>query len=225
METKQILKLDAEVRDAFGKKLDKGRKQGKLPAVFYGPKEKNQSIFVDFINFKKIWREAGESTIIKLVLGKKETDILIYNVDMDPIKNEPIHVDFYAPDMTKKITASVPLEFIGESPAVKSMAGILVKVIHELEIEVMPKDLPSEISVDISEIKTFEDKITVADIKLPEGVKLLASPEDVVCLVEEPKEEEPEAEAPSLEDIEVTTEKKEEGGGGEKTEGSDKEEK
>jgi len=210
MEAKTILKLKAEPRDIFGKNLADVRKQGKLPAVFYGPKEKNRSIFVDFVDFKKIWKEGGESTIIKLDIGGKETDVLIYNIDMEPIKNEPVHVDFYALDMTKKITTFVPLEFVGEAPAVKSLSGILVKVVHEVEVEAMPKDLPSEIAVDISGLEAFEDRITIGDLKLPEGVKLLANLEDVVCFAEEPKEEEePEEEAPNLEDIEVEREKKE----------------
>jgi large subunit ribosomal protein L25 len=170
---------------------------------------------VDFNDFKKVWKAAGESTVIDLELqptsGVGCIPVLIYGVDMDPLSNEPRHVDFYAVDMAQKIIASVPLVFTGEAPAIK-LGGTLVKVIHEVEVEAMPKDLPSELEADMSGLKTFEDKISAADIKVPAGVKILAEPTDVVVLVEEAKEEsfdkdKDKEEAPSIEEIEVIKEK------------------
>lgn len=141
-----MLTLEAENREIFGKKLKDFREQGKLSAVLYGPKEKSRPIFVSLKDFKKIWQEAGESTVIQLNLEKSKKEVLIQEVVLDPVKNEPTHVDFYAVLMDKPIQAAVVLEFSGTSPAVKNLGGILVKVAYEIEIEALPKNLPPNLS-------------------------------------------------------------------------------
>lgn len=215
-----MLELQTEKREVFGKKLEPFRKQGKLPAVLYGPKEKSQSLFVSFKDFKKLWKEAGESTVIQLKLTsdvKKSStsdvvkEVLIQDVAMDPVKDEPLHVDFYAVLMDKPIQAAIPLVFEGEAPATKTR-GILVKVMHEIEVEALPKNLPHELAVDISSLNNFGGKILAKDIVLPDGVKLITNPEDVVILVEESKAEEaaPAEEKIAFEEIEVTGAKEKE---------------
>jgi len=208
-----MLELQTEKREIFGKKLKPFRKQGKLPAVLYGPKEKSQPLFVSLKDFKKLWKEAGESTVIQLNLEKSRKEVLIQEVAVDPIKDEPVHVDFYAVQMDKPIQAAIALEFSGISPAVKNLGGVLVKVMHEIEVEALPKNLPHELVVEISKLEKFEDKILAKDIILPEGVKLIANPEEVIALVEEPREEEiaPAAEEKiSFEEIEVAGAKEKE---------------
>ncbi|MDO8555342.1 MAG: 50S ribosomal protein L25 [bacterium] len=197
------LAIKAEKREVFGKALSEARLRGELPAVIYGPKEETTPVFVPFGAFKKIWHEAGESTLIELNIDGAKKDVLIHDVDIDPIKSFPRHVDFYAVDLTKKLIASVALVFEGEAPAVK-LGGILVKVMREVEVETLPKDLPHEIKVDVSSLESFEDRITIADLKLPKGVSTVAEPEEVVVLAEAPKSEEaPAEEAASLADIEI----------------------
>jgi large subunit ribosomal protein L25 len=201
------LYLEAEERNVFGKKLAQIRKQGKMPAIVYGPKEKPSPVFVPLGDFIKIWQKAGESSLITLRVGGKKRNALIYDVDIDPVKNKPRHADFYLVDMAKKITAVVPLTFVGVAPSVKEHGAILVKVLHELEVEALPKDLPHEIKVDLSSLKTLEDKITVADLNVPAGVKITVNPAEVVVLAELPVEEAAQ-EAPSIEEIEVIGERK-----------------
>lgn len=198
-----MLELQAEKREVFGKKLKSFRKEGKIPAVLYGPKEKSQPLFVSLKDFKKIWKEAGESTVIQLNLDKSKKEVLIQEVALDPIKDEPIHVDFYAVLMDRPIQAAIPLVFEGEAPAVK-MGGTLVKVLHEIEVEALPKNLPHEIVVDVSKLENFNDKILAKEIILPKEVKLITNPEEAVILVEEPKAEEaPSEEKIAFEEIEV----------------------
>ena len=201
--------LKAEKRDIFGKKLKSLRQKDKLPAVLYGPKESAQSIFISLKDFKKIWADAGESTVIKINLGNSKKDVLIQEVAMDPKKDEPIHVDFYAVLMDKPIQAVVQLVFEGESPAVKNLGGILVKVKREVEIEALPKNLPHELAVDVSRTENLEDKILAKDIVLPKGVELKTNPEEVIAIVETPKEEEaaPAEEKIAFEEIEVAGKK------------------
>ncbi|MBI2618211.1 50S ribosomal protein L25 [Candidatus Kaiserbacteria bacterium] len=200
------------VRIRKGKKSLKELRKGKeMPAVFYGPKETSTPIAVETHTFKKIWRNAGESTVIELKGDGISKEALIYDVDFDPITGEPRHADFYVMEKGKKVTVEVPLEFIGVSPAVKELGGVLVKVLHDIKIEVLPKDLPRHIEVDVSPLVTFESKIFVKDIVIPARVVLLSTPDEVVALVNEVKEEEEIVPEPvSIEDIEVEKKGKQE---------------
>ena len=206
-----MLKLIAEKREIFGKKLKTIRGQDKIPAVLYGRKIKNKSIFVPLKDFKKIWKDAGESTIIELTEkgNIKPLNVIINDIAFDPIKDEPIHIDFYAVEMDKLIKVKIPLVFSGVAPVVKESGGILVKVIHDLEIEALPKDLPHEINIDISKLKTFEDRVFVKDILLPKLVKIIAKEDEVIALAELPKEEPVEEVKINIEDIEVAKKGKE----------------
>src|SRR3989344_5193292 len=158
-----------------------------MPAVFYGRLEKSTPISVSLGGFKKIFRSAGESTVISLS-GEGEHEALIHAVQFHPVTGEPLHADFYVIEKGKKVEVDVPLEFIGESQGVKS-GGILIKVLHELPISALPKDLPHNIPVDISLLENIGDSISVGDLKLPEGVTTESGPEEVVISVAAPKEE------------------------------------
>ncbi|MFZ3011828.1 MAG: 50S ribosomal protein L25 [Minisyncoccia bacterium] len=195
--------IKAKTRDA-SVKVDALRKSGEIPAVFYGAGKETTPISVETIEFKKVWREAGESSAVKITTPAGNIDALIHEVQVDPITEEPIHVDFLAIDMKKKITVKVPLEFDGVSNAVKSGIGNLVKSIHELEVEALPADLPHSLSVDISKLETLKDQIFVYDVELPSGVTLVSNPSDVVASIIEQVEEKEEVVVPvDLSAIEV----------------------
>ena len=184
------LKLKAEERD-LKTNLNKARKQGQIPAVLYGHKIKNQHLFVRQADFEKIFKKAGESTIIELeTADKKIHPVLIQDVSQNYLTYNPDHVDFYEVDMTEKIRATVNLEFVGESAAIKNMGGTLVRVINYLEVECLPADLPHSFSVDISSLQTFEQSIHIKDLSIPEKVKILADLEDTVAKVQPPRTEE-----------------------------------
>jgi large subunit ribosomal protein L25 len=183
-----MFKLNVEKRDLKEKVADL-RKSGQMPAVFYGPKDPSTPIKLSLVDFKKAWKTAGESTVVVLEGDGIDADVLIHQVDLDPVTDIAIHADFYAIEKGKKLSVDVPLEFIGVSPAVKDLGAVLVKVVHEIEIEALPKDLPHTLEVDISPLVTFDSVLTAADIKLPEGVTLMVKPEEVIASVYEPKEE------------------------------------
>ncbi|MFA5778401.1 MAG: 50S ribosomal protein L25 [Candidatus Paceibacterota bacterium] len=197
-----------------GLKLEVLKKSGDIPAVFYGAGKKTTPISISKIDFKKIWRDAGESSAVKIEIGEGDVDVLIHEVQVDPVTSEPIHVDFLAIDMKKKIRVHVSLEFEGVSNAVKSGIGNLVKVLHELEIEALPADLPHNLVVDISKLETLESQIFVSDIKLPKGVAVINNPSDVVASIVEQVEEKEEVVVPvdlSAIEVEKKGKKEEEG--------------
>lgn len=208
-----MLSIKAKLRDA-GIKSAAVRQAGEIPAVFYGAGKDTTAISVPVIEFKKVWREAGESSTVKIDVSGKPIDVLIHEVQVDPVSQEPIHADFLAIDMNKKIQVKVPLVFEGVSEAVKSGIGNLVKVLHEVEVEALPADLPHDLAVDISKLKTLEDNITVADLKLPAGVEAVTSATDVVAsVVAQVEEKEEPTEPVDLSAIEVEKKgKKEEEG-------------
>lgn len=183
--------------------LDKLRATDEMPAVYYGPGVTTTSISVPKIAFQKIWRDAGESTPVELVVDGKKVNVLIHDVSMHPVSNEPIHVDFLVVDMNKKISVAIPLEFIGIAPAVKNGIGTLVKVLHEIEIEALPKDLPHNIEVDVSTLVDAESQIAVSDLKVPAGVVTLTKATEVVAAIALQQEEKEEAGPVDLSAIEV----------------------
>lgn len=198
-----MIELKVEKRDSLENNI-KLRKSGFVPAIYYGPKEKATPIKIKLGNFIKAYEKAGESTIIDLKDGTHEHECLIHDVQFDAVTGQPIHADFYVIEKGKKIEVSIPLSFIGESPAEKKLGGVLVKVIHSLDIKALPKDLPSHIDVDISSLVTFDSKIKTGDLKLPAGIELDIDENEVIALVQAPKEEKDEAPQPiDLESIEV----------------------
>jgi len=183
-----MLTLNAKNRD-INKNLEEIRKGGELPAVFYGAGKATTPISVPRIEFKKVWEKAGESSTVKVSTEAGDIDVLIHEVQIDPITGEPIHIDFLVIDMNKKIKVEVPLDFTGVSEAVKSGLGIMVKVLHEVEIEALPKDLPHNLVVDISKLVTLDSQILVSDITLPAGVIMITKGIEVVASIAEQKEE------------------------------------
>lgn len=190
--------------------LAKLREGGLIPAVFYGRKEKSTPVSVSMKDFEKMWKQAGESTVITLTGDAGEHDALIHEVDTDPITGRIRHADFYVIEKGKKLRVHVQVEFVGLAPAVKDLGGILVKVLHEVEIEALPKDLPHELSADVSGIIDFHTHVTAGDMTMPEGVVLITKPEEIVAMVAAPKEEKEEESAPiDLSTIEVEKKGKE----------------
>lgn len=213
-----MLTLKAEIRDKSSKP-ENIRKTGNIPAVFYGKKEASTPISIAHTDFMKVWKEAGESTVVTLETPDGEKDSLIHDVDIDPITGTPRHADFYVFEKGHKVEVELPIEFEGVSPAVKEHGGVLVKVLHELGVEAEPKNLPPHLIIDISVLKEIGDQVLAKDLRLPAGVTLNEQPEEVVALVAAPREEKEEEEAPiDLSEIEVEKKGKEaedgtEGGG------------
>lgn len=218
MTDKIPLLIKAELRKIFGKKLKDCRKEEELPAVFYGYKKPSTPIFLNTREFKKILQNIGESDFITLEIDSKKEEVLIKEIQRDPVSGEPIHIDFYVPSLEKPITVTIPLNFKGEAPAVK-MGGILIKVIHEIPVKGLPKEIPSELEADLSKLINIGDHLTIADIKISTNIKILLKPGEFAAVIKSPEQEEVSGQqAPSLEDIKVITKKPKEKEEGEKEE-------
>jgi len=217
----QKLEVTAEPREIVGRRVKHIRTQGSIPAVLYGKGQETLNIQVPLKSFEKAYKEAGESTLIYLNVGKDSYPTIIKDVARERISGQFLHADFYKVSLTEKIKAMVPVVFAGESPAVKELKAIFVRNVNELEVEALPQNLPHEITVDIGSLAAFGDQITVGDIKLDDAV-LTGEAAEIVATVQEPKsEEELEAElaAPTTDVTAVEEIKKEKVEGEEEAEG------
>lgn len=211
------IELSAELRQTTGSKVKFLRKSGYIPAVLYGKGQDSLNLQIKSSDFSKALKEAGESTLVYVNLGKDSHPTIIHDVTRDPVRDEVIHADFYKVNLHEKIDAKVPVVFQGESPAVKNLGGIFVRNVNELEVEALPQNLPHELTIDISVLKEFGDKITIADLKrgLGDLAELTAEDDDaIIATVQEPKsQEELEADlaepTKGVEDVEVIEKVKE----------------
>ena len=149
-----MLLLKATQRKILGRKVNNLRKKGEIPAVLYGPGFDTAVLTVFKKVFDNIYKEAGESSLVQLEVGAEKTPVLIRGVQRHPLSGEAIHVDFYQPRLDEKIKIMVPVHFQGEAPAVKDFEGTLIQNVNEVEVSALPQDLPSEIAVDVSVLKT-----------------------------------------------------------------------
>ncbi len=202
--------LKAQTREEAGKTAIKSlRRQGYLPAVVYGPNAENKNLKVKTQDFLKALARAGENTLIDLVIDANQpVKALIYGLQFDGVRDKIIHIDFYQVDMSKPITTEIPLHFVGTSPAVHNLGGILVKNLDEIEIECLPQDLVNFIEVDLAVLADFGDYIRIADIKFPAGIKPLAAIDEVVATVVRPAVEDKAEGSPDQESAEQATEEK-----------------
>ena len=166
------------------------RAGGTVPAVIYGNKTKNTTVKCPDKEFTAVFMKAGENTLVEVDLDGKKIPCLIHSVSFDPVSSKCEHIDFYAVDMTKKVTTHVPVIVKGESPAVKAQGGVLVTVHSQLEVTCLPKDLPQNFIVDISKLENFRDSILVSMLQVPTGVVIKTSPDTVIVTVQEPRKEE-----------------------------------
>lgn len=164
------------------------RAEGFIPAIVYGPKFVNTSISINYRDFVRLYNKHGETSLISLDIEGKTVGAMIQEVSLDPVSNKVAHIDFYVPEAGKKVTADIPLNFTGDSAAVKAGAN-LVKVMHDLEVEALPEDLPASIDVDVSMIENIDISVCVKDLKLPKGVTATADADDVVASAVEVVEE------------------------------------
>lgn len=200
--------LALEPRTTTGKKVKKLRQQGIIPANVFGKNVKSLAVQVKNTLLHPVLEQAGETQIVYVRIGKEkdERPILITNVQFDPLTDTILHVDFRQVDLKEKVTANIPVELVGESPAVRDLAASLITSLSEVEVEALPADLPENIQVDVSGLKNVGDVIKVADLPLDHTkLEVKDEPETVVVSVAGQQKEEvapapaPEAEAAQAE--------------------------
>ncbi len=192
------ISLNVKKRSETKKKTSQLRKRGVIPAVVYGHKVNNWNISVLESEFKKVYKAAGESTLIDLLVeNAAPVRVIIQDVQLHPVMGDYMHVDFHQVNMKEKLHTNISLKFVGEAPAVKSSGGVLITNKNSIEVKCLPADLIHEIEVDLSHLKNLEDSIRVKDLNVPKTIEVLDLSDEVVAIVTESKTEK-EAEAVSV---------------------------
>lgn len=210
-----IQKLKVTDRKITGRKVKTLRAEGLLPANLFGKDIKSKSITVDRKGFQDVFKKVGETGLVELQMDKGKATVLVSNVQLHPVEDTVMHVDFRQVNLKEKIVASVPVEVVGESPAEKQGLGTMVQMINDLEIEALPADLPEKIDVNVGKLEEVDATILVKDLKVDtKKVTIVDDPEGIVVKIEGIQEEkEPEVVAEVAEGPEapvVDTEKTEE---------------
>jgi large subunit ribosomal protein L25 len=188
------MELNATKRTILGKKSKNLRREGKIPGVIFGKSEESVPVSLTLIEFEKVFRKAGETTLVDVKLdGKDFGKILIKEVDVDPVKDFVIHANLQKVNLKEKIKAQVPVKIVGESPIVKSGEGLLLTLIDEVEVECLPSDIPHAIEVDITSLTELDQAISVADLNIDKAkVEIIGrEPDELVVKIDyaEMKEE------------------------------------
>lgn len=183
----QEIKIKVFKREIVGRKVKKLRKEGLIPANVYGKKTKSTAVSLKKEEFEKVYREVGETGVVKLLIEgeKEERPILIQNLQVDPVTNEPLHVDLRQIILTEKVTAQIPIELTGEAPAAQQKVGILIQTVSEVEVEALPMDLPEKFMVDVSNLASVGDEVKAKEMVIDKTkVTLNVEDELVVAKIE-----------------------------------------
>lgn len=184
------LTLTVIPRTVFGKKLNKLRKEGNIPANIYGYDFKSQSVTATFKDFSKVYKIAKETAVVYLDFDKKELPVLIKNVQRHPVNDNILHVDFRKIDLKQKIQTEVPIKVIGQSEAVNLKGGILLTQSESLLVEALPTDIPRQIDVDITSFKEIGQEFKVSNLSKTDKYEVKDSQDKVIVSIVQHKEEE-----------------------------------
>lgn len=180
------IQIKAEKRSLGKSALRLARQGGYLPAIIYGRNFKPVAVQVRVKDFEEAYIQAGESSLVYVDLEKQSWPVIIHDVAKDYLAGSFLHADFYKVNLDEKITAEVPVILVGESPAVKSLGGILVKNINNIKVEALPQNLPSQIEVDVSKLQNFGEEILIKNLTLSAGVEIKDKLDAIIVLIQEP---------------------------------------
>lgn len=199
--------LNADAREAKKSTVKKLRNEGYIPAVLYGDGITAQAISVDEREFLKVYREVGRNGVLSLKISDEAYPAMVYDLQVDPIKNDIIHADFYKVDMNVEVDAEVPVQIVGTAPGEKA-GGVMQQSVHALNIRALPGDLPSSIEVSIAELQ-IGDSIQVEDLPESEKYTILNNADETIVAVLQPSKEEEETDVDEMTETVEETEEEE----------------
>ena len=198
------LVIATEKRDVFGKNASyRIRRTGSIPAILYGEGLESMPLVLTKKDVIKILKsDLGLNTLFKIAFGAEERDVMIKDVQIDPVSDEVLHADLIQIDMTKAIRVAVPVELVGEAVGVKTEGGFIDFMTRELTVECLPALIPEHFAVDVTALHLHQS-IKAADVAMPEGIKMITEPGVVIALVQMPAEEKAEVAAAAEEGAEA----------------------
>ncbi len=197
----QGVTLRAEPRTVVGKKVKALRREGLVPGVVYGPViDGTIPVSVEERELLRIYKAIGLNSLLTLEWDGGSQGVFIREVQVDPVRWNPLHVDFFAPNLNVRIRSVVPI-VMGDASG--NLVGLLNLALDHVEIEGLPADLPSNIHVDVSALTEVGQHITAAELDLPDGITLITDPESVLVAVSQLTVVEEEVDESAEEGVEV----------------------
>ncbi len=172
--------LSAQKRTVLGRKVKALRRDGLIPAHVFGHKVKTTHVQVKATEFGKVFEKVGETGIINLAVDSEKKPVLVKNVQVHPVSDIPLHIDFYQVNLSEKVKVKVPFEIVGEAPAVGKKVGLLLTPVSEIEIESLPTDIPENIEIDVSNLANVGEEIKVKDLKIDRNKIVVHADEELV---------------------------------------------
>lgn len=198
-------KLIIPVQTRVGlKKSDtkKLRRDNRVPAIVYGPGQKNQAITLDIRLAEKFSKKTYENKIFTFQSDNKDLNglkVIKKDMTVHLLNRKPLHLDFLSLDMTRSVRVNVEVRFQGKPKGVREEGGVFSTVLRSVEIECLPTDIPSFLTVDVTHL-ALNENLHVSDLKVPEKIKLITKTERTLCTVSETKEETPETDTPETQE-------------------------
>ncbi len=189
------ISIAVQPREVLGKGLATLREAGQVPAVIHNHGKESIHITGNYIELQKLYTKAGKHHPVELKLDAKTHLALIKDVDVEPTKNKMRHVVFQAIKQNEKTTAEIPVVLVGEEIPAEKKGLLVLTQLDTVEVEALPKNLPDQLTVDATKLEEVADRLSVADIVVPEGVTVLTEPEQSLAVVEMPKDQIAEADA------------------------------
>ncbi len=177
--------LNAQPRTVTGKHVRQLRRDGLIPAVIYGHRTEPQAVQIEERALRHILQHVGGNQLIRLQVGDGEMPhmVLLREVQREPIKRRPLHVDFYEVVMTERVRAEIPVIFVGTSPIVKRGDGLLYHGVEAVEVECLPADLIPHIEVNVSGLTEIDQEITIGDLQISDKYEILSDLEEPLARV------------------------------------------
>ncbi|MBP7691630.1 MAG: 50S ribosomal protein L25 [Anaerolineales bacterium] len=179
----ETLVLNAERRTVSGRKVGRLRREGLLPAVIYGPGSEPLTIQLNARQAGRLIRSIQGTQLVDLVVDGQSRKVLVHELQRDSIRGDYVHVDFYAPDMSRPFRVAIPIILTGASFAVVSLSGVLVRGITDLVIECLPGDLIPSTSIDLAPLTEIGQSLHVRDLVLPANIKVVSDPDEMLARV------------------------------------------
>ncbi|HEY6874792.1 MAG TPA: 50S ribosomal protein L25 [Candidatus Dormibacteraeota bacterium] len=194
------MQLNASTRQLIGKRSRRLHREGKLAAVVYGNSASPTPLVLDRLEFQKVFVKSGRTHLVDLVVdGGRTEKVLVREIQTHPRRLGPIHVDFYQVNLEQKVRVEVPVHLVGESAAVKRGDADVLQPIHALEVECLPTSIPEQFEVDLTPLAEIDSGVRVAELDVPNGVTVLADPDELVVKIVPKREMKVEEEVPAAE--------------------------
>jgi large subunit ribosomal protein L25 len=187
--TTNAVQIELDPRELMGKKVGRLRRAGIVPVHLYGPGMEPRALQCQASRLIQVLATAGGATPIQITISGESGNHLAFarEIQWDPRRDDLLHVDLLAADVSRPVTAQVPINLVGESAGARNVSGTIMHQLRTVDIQALPLEMPGQIEVDITVMEEADSVIRVSDLPIPSNATLLSDPEELVVRIELPR--------------------------------------